>query len=251
MSFDEGGKLRLGIGSDEAIDEPTLTEDKQRRDALDAEGLGRLRVVVHVELAERDAAGHLAREVCHDGTDDPARAAPGRPAIHDHGLMCLDESRQLGVIDVHEHSGSLLCRGSGRCLGGRDRGSMLALEPGADRGELGIVFHGQVPAPRAQSTCDAVAVGAAMRAHVFVSGKVQGVFYRDTTKKEADKRGIRGWVRNRRDGRVEAVFEGESLTVEEMVAWCRIGSPLSRPTFVDRTEEPEEGHADFVIRSTA
>ena len=89
------------------------------------------------------------------------------------------------------------------------------------------------------------------RAHVFVSGKVQGVFYRDTTKKEADKRGVSGWVRNLRDGRVEAVFEGPRDKVDEMVAWCRIGSPLSRPTFVDRADEPEEGLKGFEIRSTA
>lgn len=88
------------------------------------------------------------------------------------------------------------------------------------------------------------------RAHVLVSGKVQGVFYRDTTKKEADARGVHGWVRNLADGRVEAVFEGEAELVDAMVAWCRIGSPLSRPTFVDRTDEPEEGLAGFEIRRT-
>jgi acylphosphatase len=89
------------------------------------------------------------------------------------------------------------------------------------------------------------------RAHVHVSGKVQGVFYRDTTKKEADKRGVRGWVRNLRDGRVEAVFEGDAPAVEEMVGWCRIGSPLSRPTFVDRKDEPDEGLEGFAILPTA
>lgn len=90
------------------------------------------------------------------------------------------------------------------------------------------------------------------RAHVFISGKVQGVFYRDTTKKEADKRGVYGWVRNLRDGRVEAVFEGEAKAVDDMVAWCRVGSPLSRPTFVDRREgEAEEGLQGFEIRPTA
>jgi acylphosphatase len=89
------------------------------------------------------------------------------------------------------------------------------------------------------------------RAHVWVSGKVQGVFYRDTTKQEAQKRGVRGWVRNLKDGRVEAVFEGPAEAVDAMVAWCRIGSPLSRPTFVDRKDEPEEGLASFEIRPTA
>jgi acylphosphatase len=90
-----------------------------------------------------------------------------------------------------------------------------------------------------------------VRAHVFVSGKVQGVFYRDTTKKEADKRGVRGWVRNLKDGRVEAVFEGDAKAVEDIVAWCRIGSPLSRPTFVDRKDEPEEGLEGFAILPSA
>lgn len=90
-----------------------------------------------------------------------------------------------------------------------------------------------------------------MRAHVFVSGKVQGVFYRDTTKKEADRRGVRGWVRNLRDGRVEAVFEGEPVPVAEMVAWCRIGPHLARVTYVERLDEPEEGLAGFEIRSTS
>src|SRR6202022_3038739 len=81
-----------------------------------------------------------------------------------------------------------------------------------------------------------------VRAHVFVSGKVQGVFYRDSTREEAQKRGVRGWVRNLRDGRVEAVFEGAPEAVDAMVAWCRVGSSLSRPTFVDRRDESEEGH---------
>jgi acylphosphatase len=90
-----------------------------------------------------------------------------------------------------------------------------------------------------------------VRAHVLVSGKVQGVFYRDTTRKEALRRGLRGWVRNLSDGRVEAVFEGDVALVDEMVAWCRVGSPLSRPTFVDRWDEPEEPLADYVILSTA
>ena len=85
-----------------------------------------------------------------------------------------------------------------------------------------------------------------------MSGKVQGVFYRDSAKKEADKRGVRGWTRNLRDGRVEAVFEGEAPAVEAMVAWCRVGSPLSRPTFVERVDgEPEEGSSAFEIRPTA
>lgn len=98
----------------------------------------------------------------------------------------------------------------------------------------------------------AAAFGAGVaRAHVFVSGKVQGVFYRDTTKKEAEKRGVRGWVRNLRDGRVEAVFEGDAKAVDDLVAWCRVGSPLSRPTYVERRDEKEETLVGFEIRPTA
>ncbi len=89
------------------------------------------------------------------------------------------------------------------------------------------------------------------RAHVFVSGKVQGVFYRDGTRQEAQRRGVGGWVRNLRDGRVEAVFEGPGEAVDAMVAWCRVGPPLSRPTYVDRKDEAEEGLKSFEIRSTA
>jgi acylphosphatase len=91
-----------------------------------------------------------------------------------------------------------------------------------------------------------------VRARVLVSGKVQGVFFRDSTRQEALRRGVRGWVRNLRDGRVEAVFEGEPDAVERLVAWCRVGSPLSRPTFVEVAERgPEEGLKTFEIRSTA
>ncbi|KXA92991.1 acylphosphatase [candidate division MSBL1 archaeon SCGC-AAA259E19] len=62
------------------------------------------------------------------------------------------------------------------------------------------------------------------RAHVLVSGRVQGVFFRATTKEEARKREVNGWVRNLPDGRVEAVFEGEEDDVEEMVDFCHEGS---------------------------
>jgi acylphosphatase len=61
------------------------------------------------------------------------------------------------------------------------------------------------------------------RAHILVTGRVQGVLFRLNTKKEADKLGISGWVRNLADGRVEAVFEGEEQNVEQMVNWTRKG----------------------------
>src|SRR4030042_5588 len=62
-----------------------------------------------------------------------------------------------------------------------------------------------------------------IRAHVFVLGKVQGVFFRESTKHRAEKVGVSGWVKNLKDGRVEAVFEGEKGKVEKMVNWARKG----------------------------
>ncbi|MBW1981387.1 MAG: acylphosphatase [Deltaproteobacteria bacterium] len=70
------------------------------------------------------------------------------------------------------------------------------------------------------------------RAHVFISGRVQGVFFRAYTQRAAQEIGIRGWVRNTPDGRVEAVFEGEKSDVEEMIRWCHRGSPMSQVTAV-------------------
>ncbi|MBM3257858.1 MAG: acylphosphatase [Candidatus Nealsonbacteria bacterium] len=61
------------------------------------------------------------------------------------------------------------------------------------------------------------------RAHVFVSGRVQGVFYRDTCKKKAEKLGVSGWIKNLRDSRVEGVFEGDRENVDKMVNWARKG----------------------------
>jgi acylphosphatase len=62
-----------------------------------------------------------------------------------------------------------------------------------------------------------------IRAHVFVSGRVQGVFFRHQTRREAEVRGVTGWVRNLPDGRVEAVFEGEEHAVKALVDFCRKG----------------------------
>jgi acylphosphatase len=64
-----------------------------------------------------------------------------------------------------------------------------------------------------------------IRARVVVRGRVQGVFYRYTTREVAHRLGVFGWVRNRPDGRVEAVFEGERDRVEKMIEWCHEGPP--------------------------
>ncbi|MEW6378174.1 MAG: acylphosphatase [bacterium] len=62
-----------------------------------------------------------------------------------------------------------------------------------------------------------------VRAHLFISGMVQGVFFRSSTKSEASRLGVKGWVRNLSDGSVEVVAEGEKADVERLVAWCHRG----------------------------
>lgn len=69
--------------------------------------------------------------------------------------------------------------------------------------------------------------------HAIVHGRVQGVCFRMETKRAADTYGVSGWVRNKRDGTVEAVFEGEAQKVDRMLEWCKTGSSLST---VDRVE---------------
>lgn len=80
------------------------------------------------------------------------------------------------------------------------------------------------------------------RVHVFISGRVQGVFFRQATKEKADEFGIFGWVRNLPDERVEAIFEGNKEELEEMVKWARRGPRLAKvenlvADFEDYTEE--------------
>ena len=86
------------------------------------------------------------------------------------------------------------------------------------------------------------------RAHVFVSGRVQGVYYRATTREQAGERGVDGWVRNLDDGRVEAVFEGSEEAVEAMVEWCHEGSSRARVENVDVEYEDPEGLDGFEVR---
>ncbi len=80
-----------------------------------------------------------------------------------------------------------------------------------------------------------------VRAHVFISGKVQGVFFRAHTRDEATKRGVKGWVRNLPDGRVEAVFEGEEDNVRDLINWCREGPPFARVEDVEVNWEDYKG----------
>ncbi|MGB9965475.1 acylphosphatase [Halobacterium sp. CBA1126] len=86
------------------------------------------------------------------------------------------------------------------------------------------------------------------RARVLVSGKVQGVYFRANTREQARERGVDGWVRNLRDGRVEAVFEGPEEDVEAMVEWCHEGSPAADVEAVDAEFGDPEGEDGFRIR---
>jgi len=88
-----------------------------------------------------------------------------------------------------------------------------------------------------------------VRAHVYVSGKVQGVFFRQETLLEAEKRNVKGWVRNLPDRRVEAVFEGEKEDVEKLIQFCSQGPPGARVKNVDVVWEDYVGEfEDFRIR---
>jgi len=79
------------------------------------------------------------------------------------------------------------------------------------------------------------------RAHVIISGKVQGVFFRASTQDEAVRLGLTGWVKNLPDGSVEAVFEGDKKKIEEVIAWCRKGPPWARVKEVKVKWEPYHG----------
>jgi acylphosphatase len=87
------------------------------------------------------------------------------------------------------------------------------------------------------------------RAHVYVSGQVQGVFFRDSTREKAEQLGLNGWVKNLPDGRVEALFEGPSERVREMVRWCEQGPSQAEVENVDTEFEASEGDlTSFEVR---
>lgn len=86
------------------------------------------------------------------------------------------------------------------------------------------------------------------RVHVFVSGTVQGVYYRATTRDTARDAGVDGWVKNLEDGRVEAVFEGPEDDVESMVEWCHEGSPAADVNDVQTEYGEPQGEDGFEIR---
>lgn len=90
-------------------------------------------------------------------------------------------------------------------------------------------------------------MSATRRVHVVISGRVQGVWYRGSMEDRAVRLGLAGWVRNLPDGDVEAVIEGPSLAVDELLAWCRRGPSGARVQSVRSSEEPAQGLTDFRI----
>lgn len=87
------------------------------------------------------------------------------------------------------------------------------------------------------------------RAHLFISGMVQGVFFRYTTKSEADALGLKGWVKNLMNGRVEVVIEGEKGEVDRLIAWCHLGPPGAIVRSVDSKWEDYTGeYSSFLIK---
>ncbi|MFW6114719.1 MAG: acylphosphatase [Thermodesulfobacteriota bacterium] len=82
------------------------------------------------------------------------------------------------------------------------------------------------------------------RAHLIIEGRVQGVFFRDTTRREANRLGLTGWVKNRFDGSVEVVAEGPKERVDELVAWCHQGPPAAKVSNVQKMEEEYAGEFD-------
>jgi acylphosphatase len=87
-----------------------------------------------------------------------------------------------------------------------------------------------------------------MARRVVASGRVQGVFFRDTVRNAAEREGVAGWVRNNPDGTVEALFEGRPDAVERLVSVTRQGPPGARVESLAVVEERDQGIEGFRIR---
>ena len=85
--------------------------------------------------------------------------------------------------------------------------------------------------------------------YVLISGRVQGVFFRASTRQKAEQLGVNGWVRNTSDGRVEAFFEGDEKKVNKLIEWCRHGPNLAEVKDVNvKEKESTEGYTSFSIK---
>ncbi len=87
-----------------------------------------------------------------------------------------------------------------------------------------------------------------MRCRLVVHGRVQGVFFRDSTRQEAERAGVAGWVANRPDGNVEAVLEGDRSAVEGVIEFCRSGPSSADVERVETHDEEPEGLSGFAVR---
>ncbi len=87
-----------------------------------------------------------------------------------------------------------------------------------------------------------------IRRHLVIDGVVQGVWFRESCRRQASSYGVAGWVCNRPDGRVEAVLEGDPAGVRAVEAWCRRGPPRAHVTAVEAGDEPPGGEIGFRIR---
>ena len=87
-----------------------------------------------------------------------------------------------------------------------------------------------------------------VRAHVLISGRVQGVFFRDTSRQQARLLRLAGWVRNLPDGRVEAVFQGEAAAVQQMIDWSHQGPPRALVEEVEVSWEDPQSESGFYVR---
>ncbi len=84
--------------------------------------------------------------------------------------------------------------------------------------------------------------------HAYVSGKVQGVYFRQATQEQADALDLDGWVRNLADGRVEVLFEGEAEAVERLQQWLQQGPQQAEVSGLEVSEAPLQGIAGFIVR---
>lgn len=83
-----------------------------------------------------------------------------------------------------------------------------------------------------------------IRMHLIIEGRVQGVWFRESTRREAVSLRVTGWVRNRPDGTVEAVIEGPQQAVDQLVAWCHKGPPAAKVTAVHKEQGTWQGEFD-------
>ena len=87
------------------------------------------------------------------------------------------------------------------------------------------------------------------RAHIWISGQVQGVFFRDTTRKKAEDLRLTGWARNLPDGRVESIFEGDKEAIEKIIEWAKEGPDTARVENVEvKWEEFRDEFSSFTVR---